>query len=255
MAQLAIAWYKLGEKEPADKAMTYLEKLQNPSGGFYGSYGKGSVYFPTKEISWAVKFFLDAYLWKIKTDFNREVEDYSISIDEKDGRVQEILAFFGDLKGKKVIDVGCGKGRYLRVLMDRFSTAKYYGLDLSEEMLRFCPKGIETTVGSMLAMKYPDSYFDCVLSVEALEHAVKVESAVKEMVRVLKPSGKIIIIDKDIDKLGTLKIKPWERWYGTEQITALLEQYGVKANYKKVSYKGNVYPDSLFVAWEGVKPA
>jgi malonyl-CoA O-methyltransferase len=255
MAQLAIAWYKLGEKEPADKAMTYLEKLQNPSGGFYGSYGKGAVYFPSEEISWAVKFFLDAYLLRITSDFNREVNEYSISIDEKDGRIREILSFFGDLNGKKVIDVGCGKGRYLRVLMNRFSRAEYYGLDVSKEMLRFCPKGIETTVGSMLAIKYPDSYFDCVLSVEALEHAVNVEVAVKEMVRVLKSGGKIIIIDKDIDKLGVLKIKPWERWYGTEQITALLERYGVKANHKKVSYKGNVYPDSLFIAWEGVKAA
>jgi malonyl-CoA O-methyltransferase len=253
MAQLAIAWYKLGEKEPADKAMTYLEKLQNPDGGFYGSYGKGARYFPTGEISWAVKFFLDAYLLKIKSDFNREVDEYSISIDDKDGRVREILSFFGDLNGKKVMDVGCGKGRYLRVLMNRFSRAKYYGLDISEEMLRFCQKGIETTVGSMLAMKYPDSYFDCVFSVEALEHAVNVEAAVKEMVRVLKSGGKIIIIDKDIDKLGVLKIKPWERWYGAEQITALLERYGVKAHHKKVSYEGNVYPDSLFIAWEGVK--
>lgn len=64
MAQLAIAWYKLGDKEPADKAMAYLEKLQNPSGGFYGSYGRGAKYFPKEEISWATKFFLDAYMLK-----------------------------------------------------------------------------------------------------------------------------------------------------------------------------------------------
>jgi malonyl-CoA O-methyltransferase len=60
LAQLSIAWYMLGMREPADKAMSYLEKLQNSSGGFYGSYGEGSQYFPEQEISWAVKFFLDA---------------------------------------------------------------------------------------------------------------------------------------------------------------------------------------------------
>ncbi len=64
IAQLAIAFYKLGYREPADKAITYLEKIQNPSGGFYGSYGKGAKYFPKAEISWAVKFFLDAYMLK-----------------------------------------------------------------------------------------------------------------------------------------------------------------------------------------------
>jgi len=66
MAQLAIAWYKLGETEPADKALRYLETIQNPSGGFFGSYGKGAQYFPKKEISWAVKFFLDANYLKNK---------------------------------------------------------------------------------------------------------------------------------------------------------------------------------------------
>ncbi len=64
MAQLAIAWYKLGERGPADKAMRYLEELQNPTGGFYGSYGPGRLYLPDVEISWAVKFFLDALLPK-----------------------------------------------------------------------------------------------------------------------------------------------------------------------------------------------
>jgi len=64
MAQLALAWYKLGDREPADKAIDYLLALQNRSGGFYGGYGKGAEYFPDHEISWAVKFFLDACYWK-----------------------------------------------------------------------------------------------------------------------------------------------------------------------------------------------
>jgi len=59
MAQLAVAWYKIGDVGPADRAVAYLESIQNPSGGFFGSYGKGASYFPREEISWAVKFFLD----------------------------------------------------------------------------------------------------------------------------------------------------------------------------------------------------
>ena len=42
-----------------------LEKIQNRTGGFYGSYGKGAKYIPSAEISWAVKYFLDAYLLKM----------------------------------------------------------------------------------------------------------------------------------------------------------------------------------------------
>lgn len=85
----------------ADKAVNYLESVQNNSGGFYGSLGRGKNYFPKEEISWAVKFFLDAYYWKINTTFNQEVNIFSETIDESDGRVHEILSFFGDLNGKK----------------------------------------------------------------------------------------------------------------------------------------------------------
>jgi malonyl-CoA O-methyltransferase len=62
MAQLAIAWFKLGQPEPARKALAYLERVQHPSGAFFGSYGPGANYFPNEEISWGVKFFIDAEL-------------------------------------------------------------------------------------------------------------------------------------------------------------------------------------------------
>ncbi|HMW84070.1 MAG: terpene cyclase/mutase family protein [Pseudomonadales bacterium] len=64
MAQYAIVWYTLGNRRPADLAMRHLEKIQNDSGGFYGSYGKGAKYISGAEISWAVKYFLDA--WRLK---------------------------------------------------------------------------------------------------------------------------------------------------------------------------------------------
>ncbi len=60
LAQLSIIAYKLGMNDEADKAVSYLCKIQNPSGGFYGSYGSGATYFPSEEISWATKFFMDS---------------------------------------------------------------------------------------------------------------------------------------------------------------------------------------------------
>lgn len=66
MAQYAIVWYTLGKKQQADLAIRYLEKIQNKSGGFYGSYGDGAKYIAGAEISWAVKYFLDAHLLKMR---------------------------------------------------------------------------------------------------------------------------------------------------------------------------------------------
>ena len=60
LAQLAICWFKLGNCEPAERAVAWLEKNQRATGGFFGSYGSGATYFPHEEISWAAKFYLDA---------------------------------------------------------------------------------------------------------------------------------------------------------------------------------------------------
>lgn len=71
MFQFAIIWYKLGENEKADKTYKYACSLQNPTGGWYGSYlhspldlldvaFKRRMYIRKHEISWAVKFYLDA---------------------------------------------------------------------------------------------------------------------------------------------------------------------------------------------------
>ncbi len=70
VAQLTVAWFKLGVTEAAHRALSYLEQVQNPSGGFYGSYGEGATYFPKEEISWAVKFFLDCHLKRAEPELS-----------------------------------------------------------------------------------------------------------------------------------------------------------------------------------------
>ena len=60
LAQVAVCWYKTGRPGPAGKALDWLERHQETSGGFEGSYGHGATYFPGVEISWAAKYYLDA---------------------------------------------------------------------------------------------------------------------------------------------------------------------------------------------------
>jgi malonyl-CoA O-methyltransferase len=72
LAQLAVCWYKIGQPDPADLALGWLEDRQTPSGGFRGSYGVDASYFPDVEIPWAAKFYLDAALLR-----DRQREDSS----------------------------------------------------------------------------------------------------------------------------------------------------------------------------------
>lgn len=70
LAQIAVCWYKMGQHQPADNALTWLEKRQLWCGGFFGSYGPGASYFPDVVPAWAVKFYLDAHRLRLLTSLH-----------------------------------------------------------------------------------------------------------------------------------------------------------------------------------------
>jgi len=254
MAQLAVVFYKLGMVENGDRALRFLERIQNMNGGFYGSIGIGANYFPFEEISWAVKFFLDLYYWRIKASFNKNFDIFPKAIDINDGRIQEIISFFGNLNGKKIIDIGCGKGRFIKELKFLFPKAKFYGIDISEKMLHFCDcKEANFSVNNILNINYPERFFDYVYCVETLEHAIRIEKAIEEMVRILKPGGKIIIIDKNFKKMGQLQIDPWEQWFEPNQIVEIFLKNKIDVSFKEITYDKYKESDGLFIAWKGIK--
>ena len=102
MFQLALVWYKLGELEKGNKIFDYACSLQNETGGWYGSYPcskinavfsrgrKKAYYFPTEEISWANKYFLDALSYKMRLEFEQQAPHFIESIPKDDGRYQLI---------------------------------------------------------------------------------------------------------------------------------------------------------------------
>jgi 2-polyprenyl-3-methyl-5-hydroxy-6-metoxy-1,4-benzoquinol methylase len=60
-------------------------------------------------------------------------ENFPSTIDPRIYHVQLILEYFGDLSGQRVLDAGCGKGRFARVLAERCPrAASIVGLDLAE---------------------------------------------------------------------------------------------------------------------------
>src|ERR1700692_12081 len=76
-------------------------------------------------------------------------EHFPSTIAPRIYHVRLIVEFFGPLAGKRVLDVGCGKGRFARILLAENPGAEVWGLDISEEMLKFVPKEIQTRAGSM----------------------------------------------------------------------------------------------------------
>jgi malonyl-CoA O-methyltransferase len=183
----------------------------------------------------------------------RDEEHFPSTIDPRIQHVRVLLKFFGNLTDKRVLDVGCGKGRFARVLQEQNPATEIWGLDISEEMLRFVPAGIHTVAGSMTELPFAASAFDFVYATESLEHAVEIERAVQEMCRVLKPGGKLLIVDKNVEHWGKLKTPDWERWFQRDELERLLARDCRKVSSEYLSYWEDVAPDGLFLVWFGQK--
>ncbi len=197
-----------------------------------------------------------APLRDIARHFNEVAPDeqhYPSHIDPRIYHVRLILDFFGDLQGQRVLDVGAGKGRFARVLKERHPGASLYALDLAEAMLAYVPGGIHACAASMTAIPFASSSFDCAYATESLEHAVDIEGAVAEICRVVRPGGRIVVIDKNRRHWGRLQTPPWETWFRRRALERMLARHCASVSSRPVSYWEDVPPDGLFLAWLAIK--
>jgi len=134
---------------------------------------------------------------KIGKQFDVLADSFPAGVSLDDKRVKTMFKYFGDIKGKKILDVGCGKGRFAKIMIEQ--GANITGIELSEKLLAEANKiqGGDFHEGSVTKIDFPDDLFDFVYCIEVLQHVPDTEMAISEMCRVLKKNGKIIIIDRN----------------------------------------------------------
>src|SRR5689334_7817928 len=136
----------------------------------------------------------------IRAFFNQAAADeehYPSTIDPRILHVKIILEHLGNVSGKRVADIGCGKGRFARIVKERNPGASVVALDLAEAMLQPIPTEIERVAASMTALPLATEAFDGAYATESLEHAVDIPAAVAELARIVRLGGRIVIIDKN----------------------------------------------------------
>lgn len=193
---------------------------------------------------------------EIRRSFNEAAADeehFPSTIDPRIYHVRLIAQFFGDLNGKRAADIGSGKGRFARVLKDQSPGGEFVAFDLAEAMLRVVPPDIRTCCGSMTDLPFADGAFDAAYATESLEHAVDIERAVHELCRIVKPGGRIVIIDKNAEHWGKLKTPAWEKWFRRGELERLLRRDCREVSSDFISYWEDVPPDGLFLAWKAIR--
>ncbi len=206
------------------------------------------------------------------------------TVDRDDPRLVAVARRLLPLAGRRVLDLGCGKGRFGRALVGR--GAEVVGLDLSAAMLRSAD-GLTRVRGSARRLPFAAGSFDRVVAVEVLEHLPPAawDQVLAEIRRVLAPGGVLAVVDKNIaacdphrpwlpgalvkwidERRGRFMYAPGdpaqEHWFWPRGFTRRMARHFIHARAQYVlsrqeegRFPFDRFPATRrFVLWSGVRP-
>lgn len=118
--------------------------------------------------------------------------------------MEPLINYFKDIKIRNILDVGTGSGGFIHTLQKSFPDAEITGIDPDAKSLETAKKNFpEILFMEMEAenLVFNDNSFDLVSISMALHHLPKIKKGLKEMKRVLKPEGYIVINETISDNL------------------------------------------------------
>jgi ubiquinone/menaquinone biosynthesis C-methylase UbiE len=160
-----------------------------------------------------------------------------------------------DQRRARVLDVGCGNGRFLTQMLDAYPRLNTVGLDLSPPYVDAAKARLkrwrqaEVVVGGAEAMPFPDAHFDavtCVYLFHELPPRVRRDVA-REVARVLKPGGVFVFADSlqagdtpDLDRmLEYFPVgfhEPFYASYQQEDLAALFAEAGLRIETERLAF-------------------
>lgn len=114
---------------------------------------------------------------------------------------KKIVKIVNPSKETSVLDIGCGWGILLKELSLTNKKLKLYGIDISPKMvsiakLKFSSsEKVEIQVGTADKLPYKNNSFEYITCILSFHHHPDSRNSLKEMFRVLKPNGKLFLLD------------------------------------------------------------
>ena len=126
-------------------------------------------------------------------------------------------------KSMVILDAGCGVGGPSTQLAKRFPKSTFIGITITRNQIPLAQElakreGVEKNTEFLLRnyrhTEFPDNYFDGAFAQESHNYAQDKEEFVREMFRILKPGGRLVILDGFLrDKpLTSLSQKVYDMW-------------------------------------------
>jgi 2-polyprenyl-6-hydroxyphenyl methylase/3-demethylubiquinone-9 3-methyltransferase len=128
---------------------------------------------------------------------------FKAEVAEDDPRLLGLVEGLRPRAGCRILDLGCGKGRFARALARR--GASVVGLDRSAAMLAAgVGIGLGRVRGSARRLPFEAASFEGVIAIEVLEHLPPraLDAVYDEVRRVLRPGGTFVVVDKNVYALN-----------------------------------------------------
>lgn len=142
----------------------------------------------------------------------------------------------GAALGDSCLDVCCGSGDLARLLAKQVrATGKVFGVDFSAHQLQVAAQntppsiGINWVEGDALALPFADNSFDAATMGYGLRNVVDIPQALREIHRVLKPQGKVAILD--FHKPQSDLVNYFQQWYLASMVVPMAERFNLTAEY------------------------
>jgi len=151
-----------------------------------------------------------------------------------------VVRYLRDSHAPSILDVPCGTGELLRWLLPQAPEAHVIGVDASEAMLSIARQKwvgqprVRFQHGLAEALPFADATFDWVLCCSSLHYFRQPERVLSEFARVLKPTGRLLLLDWCRNPWHCRLINWWKvhvdpthvRMYTTQELERLLKHAG-----------------------------
>jgi SAM-dependent methyltransferase len=141
-----------------------------------------------------------------------------------------------DVRGcKRILDAGCGNGRYSRFLL-RYAEADALitSFDLSPRMLcraraRLRSARVSHAVADLTRLPYADASFDAVVCGWVLEHLPDPRPGLRELARVLQRGGKLLLLSTEDTLTGAMCSRLWHcRTYNRTELRQICDECSLR---------------------------
>lgn len=147
----------------------------------------------------------------------------------------------GHLEGRRVLEVGCGRGIGTEIIFRRFGAREVHAFDLDPDMVdrarkrlaRYPSDCLKLSKGSATSIEEDDESFDAVFDFAIIHHIPNWKEAVSEISRVLKPGGRFFFEEVTSKALNRRFYRKFfvhpapPNWFGKEEFEGELERQGI----------------------------